>query len=57
MCMINSVMESGYITVEYVVYYWTETMLRVLKYKGEGIVLMPYIDLQTAHSFTYMARY
>ena len=35
-------LDSGYITVvkplEYVAYYWTETMLRVLKYKGEGIV-------------------
>ena len=35
-------LDSGYITVvkplEYVAYYWTETMLRVLKYKEESIV-------------------
>ena len=32
-------LDSGYITavkpLEYVAYYWTETMLRVLKYKGD----------------------
>ena len=39
--MINSVVElrnSICITpLKYVAYYWMETMLRVLKYKGEGI--------------------